>query len=107
MTEATTTPEFQMPETVRALRHYIDRQAHKICPMLVGQPGLTKDEQIERVTGAIRYAERVQEGLAALLELVTTRDFEARQAEKAAEKAQIDADFKAIVLDEDDEDEDD
>jgi hypothetical protein len=73
---------------------------------MAGTPGLSKEDQIERVQVAIVTANRLLEGLTALEELVVTRDFEARQAEKAAAKAATDAEFAEIVSAEDDEDED-
>lgn len=96
----------ELPTTVRELRHYADKLAHKVCADMQGTPGLDKDGQIQRVQKAIRHNVRQAEALAALLTLVETRDFDARLAEKAAEKAEMYDKFNAIVADDDEDDDD-
>jgi len=81
-----TTTKNDIP-TIQALRHAARADLASANLLLTGQPGLTKDERLERLDQALVFINAAAEKTLITVQRTQVRDDAARDAEKAAEKA--------------------
>lgn len=62
---------------IRALRHDVAAHLVEIANLLVGEPGLSKDEQIARIDGVIGHLDMARGHMVEAKEILVARDEQA------------------------------
>lgn len=76
-----------MTTPIQSKRHEARSLLIEAVALLEGQPGLTGEQQIERIAKALTNVQQAVQPLGDAAAILTTRDFAAYQAEKDEEKA--------------------